>query len=285
MQVMFRYHLCRANLVHGTRPKNGTKYDPDKKNGILTHHLKGCFLSYQKHNWLYSFRHFIKVMAVERCIFRKQKGFKCTEVHSSVNIALCYASILNFYSTGTRLLAIWSHYLSPMARKVSTCSSCLSFYSISHSSFTTCPAYTFTINLELKTVPASPPTHRVTSNTGLLFCPHCGNKALMKVAMVMSGEEGTVQYRVLSQKQCSHKGLKVCGCGSNQATTAYQVLNARFFRLQIASVRLNCNRKTRQEWACMLMQFPMLLQIHNSSKRKQVVCSVIHTSHLKPDVR
>ncbi len=32
----------------------------------------------------------------------------------------------------------------------------------------------------------------------------------MKVAMVMSGEEGTVQYRVLSRKQCSHKGLKVC---------------------------------------------------------------------------
>ncbi len=62
-------------IIHGTctRPKNGTKYGPDKNLGFNT-----------------SFEYKLsdissKVMAVERCIFRNQKGFKCTEAHSSVN--------------------------------------------------------------------------------------------------------------------------------------------------------------------------------------------------------
>ena len=42
-----------------------------------------------------------------------------------------------------------------------------------------------------------------------MFCPHCGYKTLIKVAMVVEGEEGSIRYQPLSQKQFSHRGLRV----------------------------------------------------------------------------
>lgn len=43
---------------------------------------------------------------------------------------------------------------------------------------------------------------------GAYFCPHCGNKTMIKV-LAQTAADGTIQYRPLSNKQFSHKGLRV----------------------------------------------------------------------------
>ena len=50
---------------------------------------------------------------------------------------------------------------------------------------------------------------RTTTNTGLVFCPHCGNKTLAKVSVTV-GQDGTMHYHFLSSKQFSHRGVRVC---------------------------------------------------------------------------
>ena len=49
---------------------------------------------------------------------------------------------------------------------------------------------------------------RITSNTAELFCPHCGNRTLVKVSVLLD-ENGAPHYCHLSNKQFSHKGLRV----------------------------------------------------------------------------
>ena len=57
-------------------------------------------------------------------------------------------------------------------------------------------------------LPPSLPPCRTTTNTGLVFCPSCGNRSLYKVSVVVD-TQGTLHYSSLSQKQFSHKGLRV----------------------------------------------------------------------------
>ena len=52
-------------------------------------------------------------------------------------------------------------------------------------------------------------SYRITTKITEMFCPHCGYKTLIKVAMVVGGEEGSIHYQPLSQKQFSHRGLRV----------------------------------------------------------------------------
>ena len=52
-------------------------------------------------------------------------------------------------------------------------------------------------------------SYRITTKITEMFCPHCGYKTLIKVAMVVEGEEGSIHYQPLSQKQFSHRGLRV----------------------------------------------------------------------------
>ena len=49
---------------------------------------------------------------------------------------------------------------------------------------------------------------RTSFKMGAYFCPHCGNKTMIKVLAQTAGD-GTVQYRPLSKKQFSHRGLRV----------------------------------------------------------------------------
>ena len=44
--------------------------------------------------------------------------------------------------------------------------------------------------------------------SGLLFCPHCGNKSMIKV-LADTSNDGITRYTPLSDKQFSHKGLRV----------------------------------------------------------------------------
>ena len=60
--------------------------------------------------------------------------------------------------------------------------------------------------------PPSLPPCRTTTNTGLMFCPSCGNRSLYKVSVVVDSQ-GILHYRSLSQKQFSHKGLRVNKAG------------------------------------------------------------------------
>lgn len=53
---------------------------------------------------------------------------------------------------------------------------------------------------------------RTTTNTVMCFCPHCGNKTLAKVSVTV-GEDGTLRYHFLSEKQFSHRGLRVMAFG------------------------------------------------------------------------
>ena len=52
------------------------------------------------------------------------------------------------------------------------------------------------------------PLNRTTSKTTEVFCPHCGNKTLVKVSVLLD-ENGSLHYHHLSNKQFSHKGLRV----------------------------------------------------------------------------
>lgn len=49
---------------------------------------------------------------------------------------------------------------------------------------------------------------RVFFKSGLLFCPHCGNKSMIKV-LADTSNDGITRYTPLSDKQFSHKGLRV----------------------------------------------------------------------------
>ncbi len=50
---------------------------------------------------------------------------------------------------------------------------------------------------------------RTTTNTSETFCPSCGNRTLYKVSVVVD-EGGRSEYRPLTKKQFSRKGLRVC---------------------------------------------------------------------------
>uniref|UniRef100_A0A1X7TQ38 Nin one binding (NOB1) Zn-ribbon-like domain-containing protein n=1 Tax=Amphimedon queenslandica TaxID=400682 RepID=A0A1X7TQ38_AMPQE len=48
---------------------------------------------------------------------------------------------------------------------------------------------------------------KVYFKSGLLFCPNCGNKSMIKV-LADVGKDGLTHYSSLSDKQFSHKGLR-----------------------------------------------------------------------------
>uniref|UniRef100_A0A1X7U570 Nin one binding (NOB1) Zn-ribbon-like domain-containing protein n=1 Tax=Amphimedon queenslandica TaxID=400682 RepID=A0A1X7U570_AMPQE len=49
---------------------------------------------------------------------------------------------------------------------------------------------------------------KVYFKSDLLFCPNCGNKSMIKV-LADVGKDGLIHYSSLSDKQFSHKGLRV----------------------------------------------------------------------------
>ena len=79
------------------------------------------------------------------------------------------------------------------------------------------------------------PLLRTTTDTGLVWCPWCGNRSLYRVAVVVDST-GKMSYRPLSNKQFSHKGLRV-----SQSAYDSTVINILIFLCSVSSSR-------PQEW-------------------------------------
>ena len=70
---------------------------------------------------------------------------------------------------------------------------------------------------------------RTTTSTGLQFCPKCGNRTLAKVSVTVGGD-GKLRYHFLSEKQFSHKGLRVSysNIGHAGSCTRIEFFSVRF---------------------------------------------------------